>query len=457
MTMSRSAIRALAGCALALAWPAPARPQGARAPSPTGYWPSSTCANCHLRTVEQHMQSRHEGSFSNPVFQSQYFEELLPKASRDPKLQAEARSCTACHAPVAFSFRRTYFSGTMPTDPSMSGVTCDLCHTISAYEGPEPRNGNFVSQPSEKKLGPFPSETNWHHVYSALQTKSEFCATCHEAVNHNGVVVKATYSEWKKSPFRAEGVQCQDCHMTRDGFLVEGRSRHEAGIAAEGSLIRARSRDKLYTHKFPGGYALSQVEGAIGIAFDKVPERARAGEAITFSISVDNHRTGHKMPTGSTDLRLLWLEVTARAGSKTWPVPLRVKALGGYAVAGTGEWDGALLGQDVPAGARVYRQVFWDERNEQTLASYEATRIVWDNRLEAGERRTERYDFDVPADATGPLRFEARLVYLAYPTAFAKRMDVAAAKPSLVASASADVPLSASAPLPPPVRRGGPH
>ncbi len=447
---------ALASCILTLAWPAPARPQGARSPSATGYWASSTCAICHPRTVEQHMQSRHESSFSNPVFQAQYFEELLPKASRDAKLQAEARSCTACHAPVAFAFKRTYFSGAMPTDPSMSGVTCDLCHTISAYEGPEPRNGNFVSSPSEKKLGPFPSETNWHHAYSALQTKSEFCATCHEAVNHNGVVVKATFSEWKKSAFRAEGVQCQDCHMTRDGFLLEGQSRHDSGTAAEGSLIRARSRDKLYTHKFPGGYALSQVEGAIGVAFEKVPERARPGEALTFSIAVNNQRTGHKMPTGSTDLRLLWLEVTARAGTRTWPVPLKVKALGGYAVAGTGEWDGALLGQDVPAGARIYRQVFWDDRNEQTLASYEATRSVWDNRLEAGERRIERYDFDVPLDAAGPLRFEARLVYLAYPSAFAKRMDVAAAKPTVVATTTADVALTATGPLPPAVPRGGP-
>src|SRR6266540_5269294 len=154
MAAVRSALPAFALAALAVFAPSMARSQGGRAPSRTGYWPSATCANCHPRTVEQHMQSHHETSFMNPLFQAQYFEELLPRASRDPKLVEEARSCTACHAPVAWAYQRAYFTGPMPTDPSMSGVTCDLCHTITGIDGPTPRNGNFVSRPSDKKLGP---------------------------------------------------------------------------------------------------------------------------------------------------------------------------------------------------------------------------------------------------------------------------------------------------------------
>jgi len=450
--------RRLAALAVALAAlvPSPSVAQrGVRTPGPTGYWPSSTCAGCHPRTVQQHSESQHESSFRNPLFQAQYFEELLPRASRDPKLVEEARSCTACHAPVAWAYQRAYFTGPMPTDPSMSGVTCDLCHTITGIDGPTPRNGNFVSRPSDKKLGPFPSDTNWHHVYSELQTKSELCATCHEAVNHNGVTVKGTYSEWKKSPAAALGIQCQDCHMTRDGFLSDdGTAQHESGKAAEGALINAPVRAKLYTHRFPGAHSRSQVEGAMAVAFDHLPKQARPGETIALSLLVDNRRSGHRMPTGSADLRLLWIEVTARAGAARWPVTPS-KAKGGYGVAGEGDRDDLFVGKDVPSGARVYRAVLFNDRNEQTLSSYEATRVIWDNRLDAGERRVEPYELAIPKNAAGPVQLEARVVYLSYPSALARKMSVPPAEPVEVARTSAEIPLG-SGPRPAAAPKGGP-
>jgi hypothetical protein len=439
MTTVRSALAALALAAVPFAGRAQAAGGMGRAPSPTGYWPSQTCAGCHSRTYEQHAQSGHESSFRNPLFQAQYFEELLPRASRDPALVEEAKSCTACHAPVAWAFQRRYFTGEMPTDPSLSGVTCDLCHTITGFDGREPRNGNFVTAPSDKKYGPFPTETNWHHVYSELQTKSELCATCHEATNHRGLGVKTTYTEWKRSPFAAKGIQCQDCHMTRDGFLVAGRPQYESGKAAEGALINAPLRGRLYTHRFPGAHSRSQVEGAITVSFLKPPAQARAGQTVPISVGVDNNRTGHKMPSGSAQLRLLWLEVTARIRDRVVQVPARVKALGGYGVAGAGEMDEALLAGDVPAGSRIYRAVFFDAEKKQTLAQYDAVQIVWDNRLESGETRVEPYELAIPAEASGPVRLTARLVYQSYPTSFARRMEVAAPKPVEVAVATTDV------------------
>lgn len=227
--------------------------------------------------------------------------------------------------------------------------------------------------------------------------------------------------------------------MTRDGFLSAGGGRFDSGKAAEGSLFKAPVRDRLYTHRFPGAHSRSQVEGAIGLAFAQAPKRARAGEPITFSISVDNHRTGHRMPTGSADLRLLWLEVVARWRGKSVGVPATVKALGGYSTAGSGEMDERLLGKEVPPGSRIYRAIFFDAEGKQTLLSYDALRIVWDNRLEAGEKRNEAYELVVPADAAGPLRLEARLVYLAYPTSFALRWEVPAAQPVEVANAAAEI------------------
>ena len=70
----------------------------------------------------------------------------------------------------------------MVADPSMSGVTCDLCHTIRGIDGAEPLNGNFLSSPSEVKFGPLRGADNAHHVFSPIQSRSEQIgrASCRE-------------------------------------------------------------------------------------------------------------------------------------------------------------------------------------------------------------------------------------------------------------------------------------
>jgi hypothetical protein len=388
-----------------------------------GFWPTSTCRGCHPRQVEQHLESHHESSFTNPAFQAQYFEEVLPRASRDSGLAAEAQACTACHAPIAFATQQRYVQGPAQIDSSMSGVTCDVCHTITGYRGSQPRNGNFITEPGPTKLGPFKRETNWHHVYSELHTRSELCATCHEAENHHGVEVKATFTEWKKSPFATRGVQCQDCHMTRDGFLTAGRARYESGTAAD-MPGKAPLRDRLYTHRFPGAHSKSQVTGAITLDLRARDSAPVPGDQVAVEVVVDNSRTGHKMPTGSADLRLLWLTVTARVNGK--PIALRAKSVESapYDVAGQGKDDARFLGKDVPAGSRIYRAIFVDDQKRQTLSFYDAVAIPFDNRLAAAEKRVESYGLAIPKDARGPISIVARLSYLPYPSVFSRSMDL---------------------------------
>lgn len=227
--------------------------------------------------------------------------------------------------------------------------------------------------------------------------------------------------------------------MTRDGFLTADRPQLEGGKAAQGSLLDPPTRDRLYTHRFPGAHSRSQVEGALAIAFGSLPAVVRTGQPLAFSIVVDNRRSGHKMPTGSADLRLLWIEVTARSGDRIIAVPPRVRATGGYGYAGSGELDASLLRGDVPDGCRIYRAVFFDASGKQTLSSYDAIRVVWDNRLEAGEKRVEPYELVLPTVAARSVRIEARLVYLSYPSALARRFEVAPAAPVEVATATAEL------------------
>lgn len=388
----------------------------------TGYWPSATCGGCHPRTLDQQLQSHHERSFTNPVFQAQYFELVLPRASREPALAGEARSCTACHAPVAFANAWGTATRAMLTDPSMSGVTCDLCHTIRGVEGAEPLNGNFLSSPSEVKFGPSKNSNNAHHAYSPIQSRSELCGTCHEATNHTGLRVKTTYTEWLASPAAKAGVQCQDCHMTRDGLV------RASAIGSEG-FVR-------YTHRFPGAHSQTQVEGAIRLEITPGSISKGAARRLSFQVTVDNGKSGHRYPTGSTDLRLLWLEVSARVGDRVLPIPANGS---GDAVAGSAREDARILGKDVPSGSRIYRAIFQDAKGKQTLESWDAEKVAFDNRLPAGAAVKESYVIDLPKDASGPVRIEARLRYLSYPSSFASLMDLAALAPVDVANASVEM------------------
>ncbi len=407
-------------------------------PKPAEYWPSSVCLDCHDKIFRQHSQSMHAKSFDDPVFQAQYFNEVLPR-SMSEGLSGEARGCIACHAPVAYMKTNGYIFSKQQVDPAMSGVTCDFCHTIRGYKGENPGDGNYISIPGSRKLGPFKSETNWHHVYSELQTKSEFCAICHERINRNGLEIMSTFTEWRNSRYAAEGIQCQDCHMNVRGFLTAGEPVYESGKAAHMRLGYSPYRGRLYTHRFPGAHSRTQVTGALTLDMETAEPAARPGSEITINIYVDNSRTGHKMPSGSAELRLLYLDLNAYSGNKTVSVPAATRTTGMYDVAGKGRFDDSVLGSGFPAGRRIYRAVCIDKSGRQTLSSYDAVKIVFDNRLNAAEVRKETYRFKIPEDAKGILSLTARLYYLSYPAAFAGRLGLPEAEAVEIASVKKDI------------------
>lgn len=370
----------------------------------------------------------HANSFTNPVFQEQYFKELLPQISTDSNLIREADGCIACHAPITYIKNKGYITSKEQVEPEFSGVTCDFCHTVTGYEGDRPENGNYISGPSTQKFGPFAYVDGWHHFYGEFLTKSEFCAVCHNAKNHHGLEIKSTYTEWKNSRYAEEGIQCQDCHMNVMGFLVSGEPVYEFGRAAGTSLARIPYREQLYTHRFPGAHSRNQVVGSLALEIE-TDSTASPGDEITVNVLVDNSRTGHKMPSGSADLRLLWLELKAYIGEKTIKtIPIaassNIKGQRAYDVTGRGAFDKEILRQDIPEGNRIYRAIFADKEGKQTLSSYNATKIIFDNRLDAEEIRKEIYQFKIPKDAKGKLFLFATLNYLPYPSIFAERLGL---------------------------------
>ena len=407
----------------------PAKAQGPGTQT-KGFWRTSTCKGCHDLIVEQHLASSHEMSFTNPVFQAQYQKELLPKAASDPALKTEARECIACHEPIAYAMDGPRLLSLQEIDLKMNGVTCDICHSMTGYRGDKPENGNYIVEPSDRKLGPFQGQGDWHHIYSELQTKSEICAVCHETVNRHGLRIKATFTEWQESAFAQQGIQCQDCHMNVDGFLTAGKPRFASGKAAAMSVGSAPQRERLYTHQFPGAHSKTQIEGAINLVIEAIPPTNSQNRELNIDVTVDNSRTGHSMPSGSADLRLLWLEVTVRTGEELVGQPaviLEPEARddsSAYSLAGRGKFDAILLGPEIPKGSRVYRAVFLDGSGQATLDSYDAVAKSFDNRLKAAEKRIESYRFMIPEGAKGDLAIRAVLKYLPYSSTFTGRFGL---------------------------------
>jgi hypothetical protein len=376
-------------------------------------------------------------AFVNPVFKAQYFKTIVPRAERDPAYVAEARKCIYCHAPVVYMNITGLIRSEKQVAHLETGVTCDFCHTFSGYA----ENDDYLQNPSRKKLGPF-EKNSWHSEYSPFVSMSDFCGPCHNSTNHAGLDVKTTFDEWKESSFKDKRISCQDCHMNKNGYLKDGRAEFDTGPVAHLMLgsreLEVGKHEKLYTHSFPGAHSNTQLTDTLKLEIKRGALASRADGKFSFSIQVDNSRSGHSMPTGSTDLRLLWIDVAAVTGEgKPLPVKLNQVQKRGYdkySITGGGAEDAGLLGKTIRPGLRIYRAVNVDRKGRQTLLSSEAVKKVFDNRLKAGEVRREEYVMQLPENYSGTVEVTATLYYQGAPSTFTQKLGVPDFQPVPVAT-----------------------
>jgi hypothetical protein len=203
----------------------------------------------------------------------------------------------------------------------------------------------------------------------------------------------------------------------------------------------APHREKIYTHRFPGAHSRSQIIGALSLDIAIDEARVAPAEEMEIQVLVDNSRTGHGMPSGSADLRLMWLELTARHEGKTLTISAASDSSGDLRDFSEASLPDAKipLEDDVPRGTRVYGAIYTDGTGRPTLSSYNATRIAFDNRLTADEIREESFTFVVPEDAEGKISLVAKLYYLSYPSSFAESLGIPVRKPVEIAVAKRDV------------------
>lgn len=380
------------------------------------------CEMCHKEITREWRQSMMAQSFTHEWDEIEYFKLALPHALSLEKVAGVKSGCIACHAPLA------YLTGDIPPKPpaegtrANEGVTCDICHCITGSTEEEPFNFSYEIKPGMVKYGTRKDSQSPMHLtkYSEFIGKPELCACCHDEQSPYGAWVKSTYREWKAGPYAAEGTRCHDCHM----HYAPGTSAPET-----------EERPDIAHHTFQGSHFPSKLAGAVDLAVYTHRDTVNRGRKLTVRVQLFNGKAGHCIPSGSSEERMVWLEVTARdAAGKTYRLPVDRKFFEGeeFTIADPGalayQAMGEIMGKEgfkgvsrdgyVPAGCRIFRRPFFDPKGRMTICQwYTAENEKIDYRIGPRQMVKETYTFPVPKDAAaGTMKIAAKLYYAQVPS-----------------------------------------
>ncbi|MFB3826048.1 MAG: multiheme c-type cytochrome [Bryobacteraceae bacterium] len=314
---------------------------------------AEVCGDCHRAIHEAWKSSAHARAMESRLFQ-----DVLAIAAGE--FGAGSRKvCLGCHAPVAVATG----DFALVKKVSWEGVTCEFCHSIKDVHMGTP-NPRVTVHFSDVKTGPLKDAVSSGHAtaYSAVHSSSRVCAPCHEYRNPLGFQVLTTYSEWQNSAHGKQGRECQSCHMsTVAGAVVDPRVKR-VGMA------------KINLHQMPGSHSLAQLTSTIRANL----MASRENEKLFVAVDLVNHGAGHFVPTGSP-LRQIVLEVRADTNS------------------------GRHSREE-----RVYTRKVADQRGapiaSEAAAFLKGARVLSDTRLAPGEKRTEKFTFDLPRGDTAQVR-----------------------------------------------------
>ncbi len=308
--------------------------------SSVDFEPPETCGECHPDKYEEWQASMHSLAFQDPVYQGEL--KLAIKAVG----HEVARQCEGCHTPAAMVKGEIKGAGLKGLSPlARAGVSCDVCHSIKGHThwqtpSHKPENGSFIMSPGldsedgpiRTKYGPFTAEEgcgeDFHECReSPLHLKAELCASCHQVFNYKThTPIEETYSEWENSPYAINDIQCQDCHMVeidtfkRSADKMVRPERDEYRHYFNGAnfllyylteLAAKKAGDDELAANANNKYqmAVARLQSAADLAISPIYRNNRLAEV---KVRIKNIRAGHSLPTSLTNIRQMWLEVTAK-------------------------------------------------------------------------------------------------------------------------------------------------
>ena len=347
---------------------------------------------------------------------------MMANSAKDPYVLASVRRETLDHPSLGAEIEAE--CATCHT-PSADGVSCTVCHQISAARlgTRESFNGNFVvaaplASGRRRAFGPFapnPGRSRVMHSVTGFEQEqaphiqqSELCATCHTLITTargpGGAIIgslpeQMNYLEWRHSAFEAERRPCQSCHMPR----VDGPVRVASVLGEE--------RPSLAQHTFLGGNAFmlrlmnrfraelhieatpAELEAAARATVRQLEEdtatvaierASMAGDTLEVDVVVRN-LTGHKFPTGYPSRRA-WVHVivTDRQGRTVFEsgrVNANGRIDGNAADADAGTFEPHYEQITSADQVQTYESIMGTPAGVPTTGLLQATQYLKDNRL----------------------------------------------------------------------------
>ena len=341
---------------------------------------------CHSSLVDEWTASMHAQALTDPLY--------LTKLEEGNKATDGALGafCNKCHGPVATMTGE--IGGEMST-VSAESITCTFCHYAVGNQG-EPGNTSQLVEPDGVRRAQLKDPQAPHPAaFNEFQTKAEICGGCHNVLHPvNNMHLESTYSEWQKSPYAKQGIVCQDCHMSAQPGTI-GPSK---GTAAAG----APERDNIYRMTFVGGQvalgpselAVARLKSAATLGLE-VAEIVGPGQEASVTVTTTNSGAGHYLPTGLTEVRQMWLEVSATDAD----------------------------GKKTVIGEHRFGTELKDAEGNFPVELWEAEGIASDDRIPPMESVKDSYTFTMPAGAT-QAEITAALYYQSASDEFAKKAGV---------------------------------
>jgi hypothetical protein len=306
-----------------------------------------------------------------------------------------AGNCANCHAPGAAANEPFTTDMNDLDGVETEGIFCDFCHKVadvyldSATGLPYPNMPGVQSMqlnrpPSDTHMfyGPFDDVTR-RVSYLELEKKSQFCAPCHQ-FSFWGTPIYESFREWLESPYPAQGVECQTCHMVPTGvdYFV---------FPEKGGLIRDPAL--IASHLQPGAADEELLQNTVTMTLSA----RQVGNRIRVTAIITNTEAGHHVPTDFPGRHVI-LTVSAKNGEGQ-----TLYQQSGPTVPG---WGGAQAGLPGQAFAKVLRDL---ETGESPAVNYwKQTIIASDNRIPALGSDTSVYQFAAP-NVSGPVTVSAEL------------------------------------------------
>lgn len=394
------------------------------------------CRHCHEEAYHQWRQSLHSNSFRAPFYKVNV--DLLNK-TQGIEL---SRHCEGCHNPVAL------LSGAITSNPLVKdrkfdedGITCSVCHSIQKLQPTFGLASYVMGVPAvmvDVDGKPIPGEVPYkqilehtdRHVKAVMKDfyrSPEFCGSCHKANlpdtlnNYKWLRAIGLYDEWQASsfshrsplPFYSKDYStCQTCHMQREAIKLTDYGAKNNTLASHRWLggntavpfyygdeeqlqktVEYLKAQRLNVDLF----ALKKTEGPYIAPLGSTSFELKPNDNVEAVAVIQNKGVGHTLIPEQRDIYEAWVEFV-------------VKDATGKELTHSGalQADGKL---DPRAHSFINRML---DNKGNLLWKHEVWlrhTVATDATIRPGRSTIVRYQFHIPADATGPLTVTAKVNY----------------------------------------------